>query len=226
MKFTTLIQSASIAFLVAAGNIHAASDKLPEITVDGLHHLSDTELAIVYADPEADFSQYTKIYLADAYVAFKKNWRRDQNTGGRLKVTVSDMEKIKAELAALFKEVFTETLVEGGYEMATERADDVLIIKPAIINLDVVAPDTNSASMARSRTYSESTGEMTLYLELFDSVTDDLLAKALDRKLDRQTGYFQWQTSVTNRAAANRILKQWANVLKEGLDEARGAKAE
>ena len=39
---------------------------------------------------------------------------------------------------------------------------------------------------------------MTLYLELYDSVTDDLLAKALDREYDRQTGYFQWQNSVTN----------------------------
>ena len=71
------------------------------------------------------------------------------------------------------------------------------------------------------RTYSESAGEMTLYLELYDSVTDDLLAKALDRKKDRQTGYFRWQTRITNRAAANRILQAWADVLKEGLDEAR-----
>jgi hypothetical protein len=226
MKLRSLVKSSCILFLLASSGLHAASDKLPEVTVDGLHRLSDTELAIVYAKPGADLSQYNRVFLADAYVAFKKNWKRDQNTGGRLKVTTSDMEKMKTGLAALFKEVFTETLVEGGYEMATERADDVLIIKPAIINLDVVAPDTTSASMGRSRTYSESTGEMTLYLELFDSVTDDLLAKALDRQFDRETGYFQWQTSVTNRAAANRILKQWANVLKEGLDEARSAKAE
>ncbi len=63
---------------------------------------------------------------------------------------------------------------------------------------------------------------MTLYLELHDSVTDDLIAKAMDLQTDRQTGYFQWQNRVTNRAAANRILQVWANVLKEGLDEARG----
>jgi len=61
-----------------------------------------------------------------------------------------------------------------------------------------------------------------LYLELYDSVTDDLIAKALDRQQDREIGYFQWQTTVRNRAAANRILKVWANVLKDGLDRARG----
>lgn len=224
MKFTNLVKSVSIAFMAAAGNLHAAIDKLPDVTIDGLHHLSDTELAIVYAKPDIDLGQYNRFFLVDAHVAFKKNWKRDQNTGGHLRVTSSDMERIKSELAALFKEVFTDTLVEGGYELATERADDVLIIRPAIINLDVQAPDSMGAG--RSRSYSESAGEMTLYLELYDSVTDDLLAKALDRQLDRDTGYFQWQNSVTNRAAANRILKEWANVLKEGLDEARGVKSE
>lgn len=223
MKFHTLLKSVTIVLLAVAGSLQAAEKELPDVTVDGLHHVKDSDLAIVYAKPDADLSGYTKIHLADAYVAFKKNWKRDQNRGGGIRVTSSDMEDIKAELAALFKEVFTETLTGGGYELTDARGDDVLIIKPAIINLNVIAPDTMRGSMGRSRTYSESTGEMTLYLELYDSVTDDLLAKALDRQYDRQTGYFQWQNSVTNRAAADRILKEWANVLKEGLDEARAA---
>lgn len=224
MKLTTFVKSSCIPFLLATSSLYAAIDKLPEVTVDGLHHLSDTELAIVYAQPGADLSQYKEVYLAEPYVAFKKNWRRDQNTGTGIRVTASDMEKIKTELAGMFMAVFTETLTGGGYELATERGEDVLIVKPAIINLDVHAPDTMSAG--RSRTYSESSGEMTLYLELYDSVTDALIAKALDRKHDRHSGYFQWQSKVTNKAAANRILKEWAKVLKEGLDAARAAGAD
>jgi len=225
MKFSTFVKSSCIPFLLATSGLYAATDKLPEVTVDGLHHLSDTELAIVYAEPGADLGQYNKVYLVEPYVAFKKNWQRDQSVAGsRIRISTSDMEKIKAELARMFMAVFTETLAEGGYELATERGEDVLIVKPAIINLDVRAPDTMSAG--RSRIYAESAGEMTLYLELYDSVTDDLLAKALDRQYDRETGYFQWQNRVTNRAAANRILKEWANVLKEGLDEARSISAD
>ena len=222
MKTSTIARTLFITMFFTAAGLQAAGDNLPEVTVDGLHHVADTELAIVYVNPDADLSGYTKFYLVDAHVAFKKNWRRDQNmTASRIRVTANDMEKIKAELAELFREVFTETLTEGGYELATERADDVLIIRPAIINLDVNAPDTMSSQFTRS--YGESAGEMTLYLELYDSVTDDLLGKALDRQFDRDTGSFQWQNRVTNRAAANRILKEWANVLKEGLDAARAA---
>lgn len=220
MKFSALAKCSFILALLAAGSLQAASDKLPEVTVDGLHHLSDTELAIVYTQPGADLGQYNKVYLADAHVAFKKNWQRDQNAGGRIGVTASDMEMMKTELAAMFREVFATTLQDGGYELVTARGEDVLMIKPAIINLDITAPDTMSSGMTRS--YAESSGEMTLYLELLDSVTGDLIGKALDRKRDRETGYFQWQNRVTNRAAANRILKEWAEVLKDGLDAAKG----
>ncbi len=221
MKSRVIISFLVIAFFATFSSLVTAKEEPPKITVDGLHLIEDSNLALVYAKPGANLSHYKRIYLVDAYVAFKKNWQRDQNRDHSNKIRASDMERIKSELAELFREVFTKTLEEGGYELVTERADDVLVVRPAIINLDVAAPDTMSAANVRS--YSESVGEMTLYVELFDSVTDDIIAKALDAQRDRQTGYFQWQNRVTNKAAANRILKVWAEVLKNGLDQARAA---
>ena len=218
MKRNPLAYFLAIALLLSVSGLSAAKVEIPEVTADGLQHVRDSKLALVYAQPGVDFGQYQRIYLADTYVAFKKNWQRSQNRSGSQRVSVSDMEKIKTEMATLFRQVFTETLEESGYELVTERAEDVLIIRPAIINLYIVAPDVSTGI---SHSYSESAGEMTLYLELSDSVSDDVIAKAYDRKLDRETGYFKWRNRGTNRAAARRILKVWANVLKEGLDEAR-----
>ena len=61
---------------------------------------------------------------------------------------------------------------------------------------------------------------MTLYLELYDSVTDDLLVQAMDSKADRDNGHMQWQTGVSNRAAARRLMRPWAEALVAGLNEA------
>ena len=214
MKFGAFISLSLMALLTAFGGLPAARADFPQVTIDGLQLVGDTNLAMVYAEPGVDLSRYNRIYLEDAYIAFRKNWQSDQN-----KVTASDMAQIKAELALLFRDVFLKTLEEAGYVLVSERAEDVLLIKPAIINLDIIAPGTTTA--IDSQTYSESAGEMTLYLELYDSLTDDLIAKALDRQIDRKTGYFQWQNRVSNRAAANRIMQVWADVLKEGLDVAR-----
>ena len=77
----------------------------------------------------------------------------------------------------------------------------------------------------RTSTYTTTAGSMTLYLELYDSETDDLLAKALDPTYDRDTGYMQWQTKVSNRAAGVRMMRPWAEALRKGLDEAHSATA-
>lgn len=191
-----------------------------EITEDGLHRVEGTKLAQVYTDPDADFGVYHRVKLLDATVAFRKNWLRDQRSQSvdRMRVTSSDVERIKKNLAELFREIFTTSLEEAGYEVTDESAEDVLLIRPAIVNLDVNAPDTMSAG--RTRSYTQSAGEMTLYIEAYDSVTGDLLAKAIDRRADRYSSYYTWTNSATNRAAATRVLKGWAEILVNALNEA------
>jgi hypothetical protein len=66
---------------------------------------------------------------------------------------------------------------------------------------------------------------MTIYLEMRDSLTGALIAKGMDRKADRQTGFYTWTTQVQNRAAARRILRDWATSLREGLDRAHQSDA-
>ena len=223
MKIQTCV-SLLTGLLLAVLLSPAVADKqeLPPINEDGLHLLEESNAAIVYVDPAASLTPYNKVMLLDSYVAFKKNWARDQRRTSidRRGPTAREIEEIKQNLATEFRKVFVEQLTENGYEVVTEPADDVLLVRPAIINLDVNAPDTQQAG--RSRTYVESAGEMTLYVELYDSVTGDIIAKAMDAQADRGFGgYYTWANSVTNRAAADRILKGWAQLLVGALDQAR-----
>jgi len=199
-----------------------AKKDLPAINDEGMELVKDSDLATVYADPGADLGIYNRVMLLDATVAFKKNWKRDQNLHGNpMKVKDRDMVKIQEEVAATFREVFTKELVDAGYAMADEPGEDVLLVKPAIVDLDVTAPDIRTPG--RTMSYSESAGEMTLNLELFDSLTDDKIAKATDRKRDTYRGWLQWRTSVSNRADAKRMMSGWAKALTSTLDEARSS---
>ena len=220
MIFRTPVKFLLIASFLTIGGLSFAQER-SEFTIEGLQLVEDSNLALVYAQPDIDWSQYSRIHLDDAYIAFRKNWKQNYNRDHADKIHADDMTKIKMELSGLFRDVFSETLEDGGYELVYESGEDVLRIKPAIIGLDIVAPEHGTQGV--SRTYSETAGEMTLYLELYDSISGEMLAKALDRQEDRKTGYFEWQNRVTNRAAANRILKVWANVMKEGLDDARAS---
>jgi hypothetical protein len=200
-----------------------AKEDLPMINDDGMELVKDTRMSTIYADPDADLGVYNKIMLMDATVAFKKNWQRDLNRNSSYNaafaVRDSDVERIKEDTATLFRDVFSKELVDGGYLIVDAPGADVLLVKPAIIDLDVTAPDVKSSYAGQS--FSESAGEMTLVLELYDSQTNDLIVRAKDRKRDLQKGYMEWRTSVSNRAAAMRMMTAWAKTFRESLDDAR-----
>jgi hypothetical protein len=199
-----------------------AESELPEISLEGLELAEKDRRGEIYADPDVDWTVYTKIQLDEATVAFRRNWQRDQNRFQSFKVRTQDMEKIKTNLSELFGEVFTEELTtNGGYEIAEEAADHVMRIEPHIVDLDVYAPDTMNTS-GINRSYTESAGRMTLKLRVYDSVTGDLIVAASDRREAPRRGYMQWTSSVSNNAEARRMLQRWAEGLRKRLDEARG----
>jgi len=206
-------------FSITAGAIEGNP---PEVTVDGLHLVKGAKMALVYAKPGVDLSRYNRIYLAEPQVAFTKNWLRTQNSIPNQTVTRQDMQRIKTELAALFIDVFRQELQNnGGYVLVDGIAEDVLIVQPAIFDLDVMSPDTPGTAGQRSAI--ASAGSMSLYMELIDSVTGDVLVKAFDNKYDRTRTRIQVQNRVRNEAAARDMLGEWAESLRLALDEARTA---
>lgn len=201
----------------------ASKEKLPEVSKDGLHLIKDSKVAVAYAKPEASLDPYTKIKILDCFVDFKEDWQRDYNLnemGLQGRVTDKDAEAIKKGLAAEFNKVFTEVLTEAGHAVVDEVGPDVLLLRPALINVDVVAPDISRAGM--SRTFVRSAGSMTLYMEFYDSDTSTLLARVADPQADNR-GYATQANRVTNKAAADRILRSWAELLARHLSEVKDA---
>jgi hypothetical protein len=195
--------------------VSAESKELPQTTTDGLSLATHTKHRIVYVADDVDFGTYNKVMIVDCAVAFANNWQRNYNRNERdlsRQVRDSDVTRIKNDLAAEFKKVFTATMTENGIEVVTEPASDVIILRPAIINLVVSAPDIQSSGMSRS--FTGDAGQMTLYLELYDSVSSAILAKIMDAKdAGRQSPSMSYATRVSNIAAADRMLKSWANEL-------------
>jgi len=215
----------SLVFMVLATAMASTSilakTEPPQVSLEGLQLVEKDSRGEIYADPDIDWSVYDAIVLDQATVSFRKNWQRDQNRyPNNFKVKASDMERIKSELSELFNEVFTEELTKNDdFQMVFESGDNALRIRPQIVDLDVFAPDTRQPGIQRS--YTEYAGRMTLKLELYDSVTGDLIATASDRQDAPRRGYMQWTTSVSNRQNAIIMLQRWAKDLRKRLDEAR-----
>ena len=211
------------ASLILAGPTDVrAADAPPQVSKDGLQLKIHTSNELVYVKPGATFNQYKRVMILDCYVAMAKDWQMNYNSneGGDLDlmVTDGDVQRIERTLSDEFKKVFTAELKKGGYQVTTSAAPDVLILRPAIVNVRVTAPDIMSSAMDAN--FITSAGSGTFYLELW-APPHTLLARAMDAQADQQP-FAEQGNSVTNMEAADIILKKWADDPVRHLDATRG----
>jgi len=143
-----------------------AQEEDANTSFDGLQRVEGARVGAAYIDPTADFSEFRRVAILDPFVAFRSNWQRDQNRSRSRNISSRDMERMKDDMQSVFRDVFTQRLEAAGFQIVNEADYDVLVLRPAIIDLDITAPDVQRAG--RSRTYSASGGAATLYLRLVD----------------------------------------------------------
>lgn len=202
-----------------------AGEDPPAVTVDGLHRVETSNVDLLYVLPGADLAAYDRVFLLAPEVRFVKDFQQKANAMYDFRVTDEDMQRIREGLMQLFAdEFFDELQSRGGYRLVTNLGEGVLVVRPAIIDLDVLAPA--AATRPGSRSAMPSAGRMTLYLELADGVSNAVLARALDYQYDR-TRVQPWKSNEDrNEQAARKILRAWAETLRGALDEAHGKAAQ
>jgi hypothetical protein len=203
--------------LAMTATLAVAKADLPAVSHDGLHLMPDTKLRAVYMKPGADLSQFDKVKILDAYVAFRKHWQREHNEDEPFDHRVSDrdMKEIRDRVQKAFAKEFTKVLTKGGHQVVTDGGDGVLILRPAIVNLDITAPDIMSPDM--SQTFVASAGSMTLYLELYDGKTNAIIARIIDPEAANNMGIAEVANRVTNTADFDRVVRRWAELLNKHL---------
>ena len=216
-----LIVSLSMLTMLLTLGCASTSETLPTTTPDGLDLVRSDKHSAVYIKPEAQLDIYNEFAIVPCEVAFRKNWQRDYNSSHRSsgqQIKERDIDRIKRELGEECTAFFTDALSEEpSYNLVTEwqQGQDVLLVRPNIVNLNITSPDVSSPSMTRS--YSASAGSMTLYLELIDAETSEVLVRAYDSKADPDS-FVNYANKITNRQAADRMLKNWATRLREAMD--------
>lgn len=206
----------SLSLSLGHSNLYAAEAEV-EKSFDHLTKIKSEKVDELYLKQGETFAEYDSMLLAVADVAFRKNAYRSQfATRGQMK---RGIEKATADLQILFDDTFREVINEkGDFKLVDERDDSTLLVVPKLINVYLATLD-ESSSTARMNTYSESAGEMTLVLELYDSVTGEILARIVDHKEATEWGRLVRQTSIDTRNQSRRMVKGWASDLNDGLIE-------
>jgi hypothetical protein len=217
-------QSIGVAVLLAAPILLTSAFASPKgdletaMSYDGLQKISVKGIDLAYARPGATLAGYSRVMLEPVDVAFHKDWNPTK-AQSRLKLSAEERENIKTGVAKIVYDEFVKALQsKSGYQIVSEVGPDVLRVKAHIVNLFVNAPDTKTA--VPTRTFTVSGGEMTIFVELFDSETGEILARIADRRAARRASKVTLTNSVVNADEARSIASEWARILRDSLDRA------
>ena len=190
-----------------------------EVSYDGLHLVDNSVFKTAWADPDIDFSRYSKIMPGGAFFEY----RAVKKSSGSYRPRSSDTEfyideKARGKLEELTSEIFNEELAKSSRFSVTDASGpDVLIIHGGLYDIvSEVPPET----IGRGDIYLSSVGEITLILQAVDSMSAEVIFRAVERRaLGRSGGGVTMRSSSVNtKAEVRRVIRRWATTLREGLD--------
>ncbi len=191
-----------------------------EVSFDGLHRVDRATMDSVWAKPDLDLTGYRKIMLVGAGLAFKDVKSRSTSASrrsGETEFTISEKnkERLRDELHKAFQDEFEKV---DRFEFTDTVGEDVLLIITSVIDVVSHVPPE---PIGRTDIYLRSVGEATLVLEVRDSMTNEILVRASDRRDAEQNDHGFWTRSspVTNWSEVRRVAKGWARLLRKRLNE-------
>jgi hypothetical protein len=207
-----------LALVLGAG---CAADRRPdEFTPDGLMRVPSRSSGGVYRAQDASFVHYKRIILEPPSISFTKSWPEQHKD-----VSAAELARMRAESVALFREEFARVFVERGpYQFAEDPAADVLLVVPAIEDLDIAAPEVARGETTRSWT----TGPVSMKVtgDLRDALTGKLVARVITYQLPEGYGLHEFREAnrVTNAHEQRVVFARWSRLTREALDVAKAAK--
>jgi hypothetical protein len=212
MRFISLVLG--LTMVLASTLTQAAQD----VTEDGLVRVPSSRNISVYRAPEVPFHRYQRIVIAPIPVVFRKTWIRENH-----ELRPEEIDRMKEEFAAAFREVLVEELVErGGYELAETVGPDTLRVEPYVLNVNIVAPQAGAE--ARSHTYVRTGNSMKVAIELRDAASTVIVGRIIQVVQPQEWTIPQFASKVSNLSEVRSRLADTARYTREALNVANTAR--
>ena len=226
MKIFSLVVTALVLVGCSSAPPTIQTGEDAEISFDGLHRVDNARFASSWADPDIDFSRYSKVMPGGAefeFRAVRKTGQAGRARSSDTKFWISDEDRarLEEETSAIFAE---ELQNSTRFEVTDTKGDDVIIIRGALHDIvSRVPPDM----VGRGEVWLSSVGEATIIIEVIDSMSGEVIFRAAERRAAEPgqgtTGVRS--NSVTTWAEVRRLMRRWARTLREGLDSIPGEDA-
>lgn len=173
-----------------------------ETQVETYVRQENTNVDQAYIVPGVDFSKYTRLMTDGLEIYYPQS---------DAPPPTEDVDRIRE----MFRSAFTEA-IGADYEFVDVAGPDVLKIKAQLIDMKVTGASGGYTASGRLQNL-VAYGELTFLMEIADSVSGEVLARAADRTRDVSSGGESAEWAEVDRAA-----KYWAGLFRDWLDRSLG----
>ena len=164
----------------------------------------DAQVEQSYRSPGADFSVYSKLMGSPLEIYYPDEGPPPSE---------EDLERLRE----LFRNAFLAAIGDD-YEIVTEPGPDVLHVVGQIVDLKIVGPIGSFEPTGRLRQL-VTKGQLTLLMELRDSVSGRVLARAGETEQGDETSFTDEEASWEQ---VDEAAQRWAGMFRIFLDESLG----
>jgi len=189
-----------------------------EMTYDGLYPVRNSTADAAWTRPDADISRYSKIMLQGVGIEYRPGGESGKLYHSRSRADYFEIsERQKERFKATMRDAFLKELQKSThFTIVDEAGPDVLLIRGGLLDVVSYVPPEPAG---RSEIFIGRVGEATLVLEIRDSVSEAIIARAVDRRAADNTGrMLQKSNRAMNTAEVRRVAATWARLLRERLD--------
>lgn len=228
-KFCSTLTRNSVVLMFLSLSLGGCATPMPtisddpdaEITFDGLHELKNSAANIAWAMPGVDLSGFTKIMVQKTGIEFRPGGEAGRSSFSRSSTGPFEVsERQKAGFRKIVREVVFEELGKSAkFTLVDEPGPDVLLIRVALLDIVSFVPPEQ---LGRADIYLRDIGEVTLVLELRDSITGAILVRAIDRDAIGSNDRMNRSSRAANAAEVKRLIRRWMSKLRDRLDTFSG----
>jgi hypothetical protein len=189
-----------------------------ETTFDGLVRIDHSRFKAAWIDPDVDLKQYNKIIAGGAEFEFRSVQKMSATAARRSNESEFWIsESNRQRLVDTVSEVFAEELQKSEhFTITAEPGPDALVIVGGLHDIVSQVPPED---VGRSEVWLSSLGEATLVIELRDSLSNEVVYRATERRaIERGGNQMMRANTATTWAEVRRWARRWAVSLREGLD--------
>ena len=178
---------------------------------EGLEQVDSRGFDVAFVRPGTEFRAYTGLLVDEPELAF----RTPDRTKQQFPLTKDQKNRFRDLLAQKFR---TELAMSKQLKLVEEAGPDVLRLRVRVQDILASLPPRSIGNVGLAGFVLEAIGEATIVLELRDSQSEEILARAADTRAIEGAAILQKGGPLTSWSEVETLCERWASTVRKRLD--------